>query len=73
MAKHIKKSGQKITQRISRLSRRTAIEGREHVKENLVKRISHVKGVKLLVVEWILLVTAIMLLAITQLLWYSDS
>lgn len=73
MAKHIKKSGQKITQKITRLSRKTAIEGREHVKENLVGRISHIKNVKLLIVEWILLVTAIMLLAVTQLLWYSDS
>lgn len=73
MVKHIKKSGQKITQKISRLSRKTAIEGREHVKENLVERISHVKNVKLLVLEWVLLVTAIVLLAVTQLLWYTDS
>lgn len=73
MANHIKKSGQKITQKISRLSRKTAIEGRAHIKENLVKRVSHVKNVRLLVVEWILLVTAITLLAVTQLLWYSDS
>ncbi len=73
MVNKIQKSGQKITQKISRISRKKAIEGREHVKANLVGRISHVKDVKLLVVEWILLVTAIMLLAITQLLWYSDS
>ena len=73
MVNKIQKSGQKITQKISRLSRKTAIEGREHVKENLVERISHIKNVKLLIVEWILLVTAVMLLAITQLLWYSDS
>ncbi len=73
MVNKIQKSGQKITQKISRLSRRKALEGREHVKENLVQRISHVKDVKLLVVEWILLVTAIVLLAVTQLLWYSDS
>lgn len=73
MTTKFKKSGQKIVKRFSRFSKKASIEGKEHIEENVVRRISHVREVRLNVIEWFLLVFAITMLAITQSNWYSDS
>lgn len=73
MVKKFKKSGQKITRKLSRFSQKAAQDSKEHVKTKLIDRISHAKTVRLLILEWILLVSAITLLAITQSLWYNES
>lgn len=73
MANKLKKSGQKIVKRLSRFSRTASREGKAHIRENLVERLSHVRDVRLLVLEWGLLVFAIILLAVVQAVWYSDS
>ena len=73
MNKIFKKSGRKIVRKISLFSKRVNRDGREHIKENFIGHISHIKSVRLYVVEWILLVTAITLLAITQAYWYLNS
>lgn len=73
MKKTIKKSGQKIIKRFSRFSKRTAEGSVEHIQENLIDRISHVRNVRLLILEWSLLVFAIIFLAITQYFWYIES
>ena len=73
MKKSLKKRGQKIVKRFSRASARASEEGREHIKENLIGRFSHILSIRLLILEWGLLVTALILLAITQAFWFGDS
>ena len=73
MVNEIQKSGRKLARRFSRFSKKATIESREHIEENIVKRISHVRDVRLNIIEWLLLVISITLLAITQSHWYSDS
>lgn len=73
MANKIKKSGQKIAKRVSRFSQNASEEGKAHIRENLVDRVSHIHDVRLLVLEWGLLVLAIILLTFTQSFWYENS
>lgn len=73
MARNIKHQGKRIIGRIKRVSKRAGIEGREHIRENVFERIAHVKTIRLLVLEWGLLVLAITMLAITQAFWYTES
>ena len=73
MKKSLKKSGQKIAKKFSRVSRRASLESKEHIKENVFARISHILNIKLLVFEWALLVIALIMLAATQAFWFGDS
>lgn len=73
MNKIFKKSGRKIVRRISLFSKRVNRDGREHIRENLIGHFSHIKNVRLYIVEWILLVITITLFAITQAYWYLSS
>lgn len=73
MTNNLKKSGQKITKRLTRFSRRAEASSRERIENNLVRRASHVADAKIFIIEWLLIVTAVILLAITQANWYSDS
>ena len=68
-----KKRGQRIIKKVSRASIKVSEEGKEHVKENLIKRFSHIANIKLLILEWSMLVLAIIMLAVTQAFWFSDS
>ena len=73
MAKTFKKRGQKFLRRVSRVSVKASAEGKEHVKENLIQRFSHIQNIRLLVFEWSLLVLALILLAATQAFWFGNS
>jgi len=73
MNKIFKKSGRKIVKKISLFSKRVNQDGREHIRENFLGHISHIKEVRLFVIEWFLLVSAIILLSITQAFWYLNS
>ena len=73
MKKNFKKSGQKILRKFSRASLRAGEEGKEHIKENLFGRVSHISNIRLLILEWVLLVVALILLAVTQAFWFGDS
>ncbi len=73
MEKGIKKRGHKIVRRVSRFSKRAGEEGREHIRENFIDRISHVRNVRLLILEWVLLVLAIIMLSVTQAFLYAES
>lgn len=73
MEQGIKKRGRKIGKRFLRFSRRAGEEGKEHIRENFIDRISHVKNVRLLILEWSLLVLAIIMLSITQSFLYAES
>ena len=73
MEKGIKKRGHKIVTHFSRISKRAGEEGREHIRENIIDRISHVRNVRLLILEWALLVLAIIMLSVTQAFLYAES
>ncbi len=73
MKQSIKKRGQKLAKRVSRLSKKAGEEGKEHLRENVVDRISHIKDIRLLILEWSLLILAIIMLSITQAFLYSES
>ena len=73
MANVLKKRGQKLINKFSRASLKASEEGKEHIKENLIGRFSHIENVRLLVLEWGLLVLALIMLAATQSFWFGDS
>lgn len=73
MKHSLKKRGQKLVRGVSRTTARLGEEGKEHIKQNFVERLSHIENVRLLIFEWLLLVTALILLAITQAFWFGDS
>lgn len=73
MNKTLKKRSQKISKKITLFGRKLSENSKEHVKENLIGHISHVKNVRLFVLEWVLLILAILLFATVQSVWYSES
>lgn len=73
MKNSFKKRGQKFLRKFSHVTNRASEEGKEHIKENLVERISHIENIRLLIFEWGLLVFALIMLAVTQAIWFSDS
>lgn len=73
MKKSIKKRGQKFFRNFSRASIRASEGGKDHIKENFIGRLSHVANVKLLILEWSLLVFALIMLAITQSFWFANT
>ncbi len=73
MKNSFKKRGQKIAKRFSRFSKAAEQEGKEHIKTNFFGRLSHIKNIKLLILEWCLLVLALIMLAVTQAVWFGNS
>ena len=77
MAARRQKSGQKkIEKHFLRFRRKVSEAGDnsvEHIQENFVERIDNARKVRLRILEWTLLVTAIIALAITQSFWYRES
>ncbi len=73
MASEIKKRGQKIIKRFSRVSMKASAEGKEHIRENFFQRLSHIQNIRLLIVEWSLLVVALVFLAIAQGVWFGET
>ena len=73
MKKTTKKRGQKFIRRFSRASVKASEEGKEHIKENLIDRFSHIADIRLLILEWSLLIGALMMLAFAQAFWFGNS
>lgn len=68
-----KKRGQKLAKRWAIFSEQAKADSREHIQENLIDRLPHARRVRLLILEWVLLVVVIISLALTQAFWYSQS
>ncbi|MBQ2638795.1 hypothetical protein IJF91_01895 [Candidatus Saccharibacteria bacterium] len=66
-------SGTKLTKKLTFLSKKAGEDTIEHVQENVIDRFSHIRQVRLLILEWSLLVLAIIFLSLTQAYWYSES
>lgn len=73
MKQTFKKRGQKLARRWEQFSAQAREGGREHIKENIISRLPHAKRVRLLILEWGLLVLVIISLALTQAFWYKQS
>lgn len=73
MADSLKKRGQKIIRRFSRNSIKASERSNAHIRRKIVDRFSHVRSVRLLILEWSLLVVALIMLAVTQAFWFGDS
>ena len=73
MGDSLKKRGQKLARKFSRASLKASAEGKEHIKENFIQRLSHIRNIRLLVLEWSLLVIALILIAVAQAFWFADS
>lgn len=73
MRQTFKKRGQKIAKRWERFSEQAREDGREHIQENLISRLPNARRVRLLMLEWALLIIVILSLALTQSFWYTQS
>ena len=73
MKKSLKKRGQKILKKFSKASVQVGAESKEHIRENIIGRFSHIASIRLLILEWGLLVVALIMLAIAQAFWFGDS
>ena len=73
MAGSLKKRGQKFIRKFSRVSIKASEEGKEHITENFIQRLSHIRKIRLLVLEWALLIIALILLSVAQAFWSGES
>lgn len=73
MKNTVRKRGQRIIRRFSRASAKASEEGQEHIKKNVIERFSHIANIRLLIVEWALLVSALIMLAVAQAFWFGNS
>ena len=73
MSSEIRKRGRKFIRKFSKASVKAGTDGKEHLKENLIGRISHARNVRLLIFEWALLVIALVMVATIQAFWFSSS
>ena len=73
MASEKKSYQQKFMHRAKRQAAEANLKGKEHIKRNLLGRLQHIENIRLLIFEWALLVTALILLAITQSFWFVNS
>ncbi len=64
---------QKFSKKLAVFGRKASEASSEHIKENLIGRFSHVRNIRLLILEWSLLIAVITILAVIQSFWYSDS
>lgn len=73
MKQRAKKRGQKLAKRWENFSEQAKEVGREHIQENLIERLPNARRVRLLILEWCLLIVIIVSLALTQAFWYTQS
>ncbi len=73
MKNTVRKRGQRFIKKFSRTSIKVERKSQEHIRENLIDRFSHVENIRLLILEWGLLVAALIMLAVTQAFWFGNS
>ncbi len=73
MKQTFKKRGQKIARKWERFSAQAKEGSKEHIRENLISRLPNARRVRLLILEWALLIVVIISLALTQAFWYRKS
>lgn len=73
MKQGAKKNKVRLSKRLELATQQAGSGSKEHIKENFINRLQHAKQVRLLILEWILLVVVITSLALTQAFWYQQS
>lgn len=73
MGNNLRKRGQKFIKKFSRVTSKASEEGKEHIKENFFARLRHISEIRLLILEWGLLISALILLAVAQSFWFANS
>lgn len=73
MKNRFRQRGQKLTSTLRQLSDEATDLSRRHVRQNLLARLSHVRSVRILVLEWLLLMAILLSLSIAQSFWYAES
>ena len=73
MTNSLRRRGQKFIKRFSKTSIKVSEEGKEHIKENIFERVSHIQNIRLLILEWSLLVLALITLSVAQMIWFESS
>ena len=73
MKNSIRKRKQKLVRKVSKATAKAGEQSKEHLKHNLIDRISHIENIRLLIAEWGLMVFALIMLAVTQAFWFADS
>lgn len=73
MGNTVRKRGQKFLRKFSRVTSKAEAESKEHIKENLLRRLTHIGDIKLLIFEWGLLVVALVMLAVAQAFWFANA
>ncbi len=68
-----KKRGLKLSERLEQFSERAREGSKEHIQENIIDRLPNARRVRLLILEWCLLIIVILSLALTQAFWYRQS
>lgn len=63
----------KFKTRVKRSAKKAGAKTKEHLRKNLIERFAHVRQVRLLVLEWVLLIAAMICLAIIQTISYQNS
>lgn len=73
MSNSIRKRGQRFFRKFSRATTKASEDSKEHIRENLIDRFTHIGNIRLLILEWALLVSALVLLAVAQAFWFANS
>lgn len=73
MKSSIEKRKQKFVRKVSKTTAKVGKQSKEHLKHNLIERVSHIENIRLLILEWGLMVCALIMLAVTQAFWFADS
>jgi peptide/nickel transport system substrate-binding protein len=72
MAAQNLKSG-RIAKQLLKFSRRAQVKSETHIKRNLINRVDNVKKIRIWILEWFLLVFAIIALSAVQSIWFRNS
>ncbi len=73
MKKTLKKRGQKFFRKISKTSTKVEQNGRDHIRKNLIEKLASIHKIRLLILEWGLLVSMVFCLALAQAFWFGKS
>ncbi len=73
MKQTFKKRGQKIAKKWANFSEQAREDSKEHFQERVIDRLPNARRVRLLMLEWALLIVVITSLALTQAFWYRQS
>lgn len=67
------KRGRKFVKRFSKVSGKARAESKAHVRDKLLRRLSHIRNIRLLVLEWVLLALVVIVIGVAQAFWFVNT